>query len=187
MKNIRPMKSGPVTTSMPTGNWTVPTGGAGTAPGAHHPSASAARGKAPRQSMPAAAMPGATAAQDLVLTPGGYRHRSLVHRIEAGHAVRASAGRLQKVHNSGRVVADLGPLHTRLDRDPLMPKNVSRFPGKKPALGSGWIVYADWSNATGNAITSFETSWTVPPEPTTQSGQTIFLFNGIQNSTMIYQ
>ena len=33
----------------------------------------------------------------------------------------------------------------------------------------------------------FKTTWVVPPAPSTQSGQTIFLFNGIQNSTMIYQ
>ena len=31
------------------------------------------------------------------------------------------------------------------------------------------------------------TEWTVPPAPATQNGQTIFLFPGIQNSTMIYQ
>lgn len=34
---------------------------------------------------------------------------------------------------------------------------------------------------------SFRTTWTVPPAPSTNSGQTIFLFNGIENATMIYQ
>lgn len=33
----------------------------------------------------------------------------------------------------------------------------------------------------------FATSWVVPPPPATQNGQTIFLFSGIQNATMIYQ
>src|ERR1700735_749232 len=59
--------------------------------------------------------------------------------------------------------------------------------GKVPALGSGWITYAYWNNSTGKPITSFRTNWVVPPVPATDSGQTIFLFNGIQNSTMIYQ
>jgi hypothetical protein len=53
-------------------------------------------------------------------------------------------------------------------------------------LASGWIAYAYWSNETGSPIT-FQTSWRVPPVPSTQNGQVIFLFNGIQNSTMIYQ
>ena len=57
----------------------------------------------------------------------------------------------------------------------------------KAALGSGSIAYAFWSNKTGHPISSFRTTWAVPPVPKTRSGQTIFLFNGIQNSTMIYQ
>ena len=56
-----------------------------------------------------------------------------------------------------------------------------------PAFGSGWIAYGGWTDNTGFAITNFQTTWKVPPPPTTSSGQTIFLFNGIQNSTMIYQ
>jgi hypothetical protein len=50
-----------------------------------------------------------------------------------------------------------------------------------PALGSGWIVYTYWNNGMGRPITSFLTTWEVPPVPATSSGQTIFLFNGIQN------
>src|SRR5262249_25417780 len=52
-------------------------------------------------------------------------------------------------------------------------------PGQVPGFGSGWIAYADWQNDSGNPVTSFSTTWTVPPEPATKSGQTIFLFNGI--------
>jgi hypothetical protein len=50
-----------------------------------------------------------------------------------------------------------------------------------PALGSGWIAYTYWNNGTGNSITSFETTWEVPPPPASDSGQLIYLFNGIQN------
>ncbi|HYW48396.1 MAG TPA: hypothetical protein VE959_36365 [Bryobacteraceae bacterium] len=76
-----------------------------------------------------------------------------------------------------------------------MPLNVVTRPpeGEKaaipivPAFGSGWIVYTGWTNGTGNPISSFRTTWVVPPFPMTQSGQLLFLFNGIQNSSMIYQ
>jgi len=130
--------------------------------------------------------------EELVLTPGGFRPKSQVQHIEPGHVLRMSAtGTLQKVHSSGKVVGDFGPITYRPADEPLMPKNV-HIPAlakaaKVPAFGSGWISYAFWNNNTGHAITSFATTWVVPPEPSTQSGQTIFLFNGIQNSSMIYQ
>ena len=88
---------------------------------------------------------------------------------------------------SGAMVADHGAIPRRPGNKPLMPGNVARRGDAVPALGSGWIVYADWSNNTGTPVSYFSTTWTVPPAPATQSGQTIFLFNGIQNSTMIYQ
>jgi hypothetical protein len=70
---------------------------------------------------------------------------------------------------------------------PLMPENVMRAPGRVARLGSGWIAFASWSNRTRQPVTRFTTTWTVPAAPSTHSDQTIFLFNGIQNSTMIYQ
>jgi hypothetical protein len=45
--------------------------------------------------------------------------------------------------------------------------------------GDGWIAAAYWNNETGRVISSLTTTWEVPPEPTTQSGQLIYLFNGI--------
>jgi hypothetical protein len=85
------------------------------------------------------------------------------------------------------MVADLRQIPLRPGREPLMPMNVFRPEAISPALGSGWITYAYWNNNTGQPISSFSTTWVVPPVPATQSGQIIFLFNGIQNSTMIYQ
>lgn len=104
---------------------------------------------------------------NLVLTPGGYRPRSLVHTVEEGHGLRAAGGVVRTVDASKNVTLDLLGVT-------LQPENV-------PALGSGWIAYAYWNNGTGRSILSFRTTWTVPQSPTTQSGQTIFLFNGIQN------
>lgn len=131
--------------------------------------------------------PAPTASGELVLTPGGYRHRSLVHEIGPDHVLDQSGGTMKQLHISGREVADFGPIAPRDANRPLMPANVALQPGVVPALGSGWIAYADWSNTTGNSVTRFETTWIVPPAPSTDHGQTIFLFNGIQNSTMIYQ
>jgi hypothetical protein len=125
--------------------------------------------------------------EEQVLTPGGYRPKSQVHLIEAGNSLRMQAGRAQKIHPSGDMLADFGAIAPRAGGRPLMPENVFVPEGITPSLGSGWISYAYWSNNSGQPISSFRTTWVVPPEPATQSGQTIFLFNGIQNATMIYQ
>jgi|GEM_PF-766188 len=126
-------------------------------------------------------------AAGLVLTPGGYRDKSLVHHIPPDQKIDLSTGRLRVLHALGHEVADFGPLQARPRGTPLMPRNVALHPDLKPALGSGWIVYAYWSNGTGTPVSRFATTWVVPPAPATDHGQTIFLFNGIQNSTMIYQ
>jgi len=104
---------------------------------------------------------------DIVLTPGGFRPRSLVHKVESGLGLRGGDGHV-----------DLIDLTTeRVIKTPL----VSRTPQEIPALGSGWIVYTYWNNGTGRPISVFKTTWTVPAVPKTEGGQTIFLFNGIQN------
>lgn len=104
-------------------------------------------------------------ASNLVLTPGGFRHSSLVHRVEPGHAVHFSEGKTRLRNLATGAMIDV-PEH-------------KIQPGDVPGFGSGWIADAFWQNATGNPVTSFKTTWRVPPAPATSSGQTIFLFNGI--------
>ncbi|MGA3198200.1 MAG: hypothetical protein ABSD89_02215 [Halobacteriota archaeon] len=126
-------------------------------------------------------------ANDVVLTPGGWRARFLVHLIEPDHVLRVEDGLLQKRDPSGRVVAEFGQIQPSQTEEPLMPISVALKPWEVSALGSGWIEYAFWNNNTGTPVSHFEVTLTVPPAPSAQEGQTIFLFNGIQNSTMIYQ
>jgi hypothetical protein len=125
--------------------------------------------------------------QEYVLTPGGYRRRSQVHLLEGGALVDMADFHVRSLHPSGAVLADFGHLEVRSDEHPLQPGSIVHPPTLVPAFGTGWITDAGWSNNTGSPITSFSTTWVVPPAPTTQSNQVIFLFNGIQNSTMIYQ
>ena len=128
--------------------------------------------------------------ENLVLTPGGYRDPALVHHVAADTTIDASAGRLRQLSSSGAVLVDHGPALVRAAGRPLQPLNIhvpAPAEGVVPAFGSGWITYASWTNSTGSPVTRFATDWRVPAAPATANGQTIFLFNGIQNSTMIYQ
>lgn len=107
-------------------------------------------------------------AEDLVLTPGGMRPRNLVKRVQRGFGVHVAVGGVAHA------------LDMALAKPPKLPQ-IELKHGAVSALGSGWIAYAAWNNGTGRTITSFETTWDVPPPPATISGQTIFLFSGIQN------
>jgi hypothetical protein len=109
----------------------------------------------------------ANLAENLVLTPGGFRPRSLVHRVGPRHALRALAGRMVMINLSTDAVVDV--------------PRASVDPQTIPALGSGWIAYAYWNNGSGLPLSTFQATWQVPPPPATPSNQTIFLFNGIEN------
>jgi hypothetical protein len=103
-----------------------------------------------------------------VLTPGGFRHPALVHRIDAGHVIDAASSRLRLLRRDADEVVEV--------------PHVSVQPGDVPGFGTGWITYAYWQNRTGQPVTDFITRWRVPKAPTSSSGQTIFLFNGIDPS-----
>jgi hypothetical protein len=122
-----------------------------------------------------------------VITPGGVRHSSLVHRIQPGHTIDGTAGRLRLFDHQAKLVTDFGALAARPLHQSLMPGNVMHPHVTVPGLQTGWISFAEWFNNTGHPITLFRSTWVVPPPPATSSGQLIYLFNGIQNSTMIYQ
>ena len=127
-------------------------------------------------------------ADDLVLTPGGYRSKSLVHSVAPGNVLDYSGVKVRILKgDTGELVQELEAIPGRPPGKFLMPDNVFVPEERVPGLQQGWIVSAAWTNPSTSPITSFRTKWTVPPPPLTDSGQLIFLFNGVQNSTMIYQ
>ncbi|HVB63605.1 MAG TPA: hypothetical protein VNE17_02665, partial [Nitrolancea sp.] len=127
--------------------------------------------------------------QDMVITPGGPRSKSQVHLIEPDHILDLSGDRIRQLHPSGEVIADYGEIASHAINSRVGLRERQLQPGPAPALGSGWITYTSWTNATGTPISSFSTTWTVPPAPATQSGQLIYLFNGIEDAgfNWIYQ
>ena len=116
----------------------------------------------------------AAVAPDIVVTPGGPRQRSLINHVESGSTLRVDAGDWKIMDARGAVVKRIVP--------PVLEKSETfdLAAGKPPGLGTGWICATFWNNNTGSPIASVQTTWTVPPFPTTQSGQLIYLFNGVQ-------
>ena len=105
-----------------------------------------------------------------VLTPGGYRHPSIVHHVSRGHRIRRRKDQLQVVHRgTQRIVAR---------------HDVALSGAPIPGLGTGWVTFATWQNAGSAPISQIATDWTVPNPPSTgDSSQTIFLFDALQNAS----
>ncbi len=113
---------------------------------------------------------------DLVLTPGGKRSRRLVRQVSPGQAVRVDSVDPGFAVHVAEGKNQLRNLATGSLVELVAPKFL---PGQVPGFGSGWIADAFWQNEIGKPVTSFKTTWKVPSAPKSSSGQTIFLFNGI--------
>lgn len=132
---------------------------------------------------------GPQARQKMVITPGGLRPIENVHLIESGYHVSGKNGLLRKIETaSGRVIQEFGPINTEkaITRKALREQRRSIAP---QPLTDQWIVYAGWTNGTGNPINYFATEWQVPPPPASQDNQLIYLFNGMEDAayTVILQ
>ncbi|KAJ7833674.1 hypothetical protein B0H13DRAFT_1914451 [Mycena leptocephala] len=103
-------------------------------------------------------------------TPGGFRPNANMTQIPVGGKILHVGENIHVLDAAGNVV------HI---------KTPTRRPTKTTAIKpeeTGWVAYTSWLN-NGPAIGSFKTTWSVPPVPATEHGQTIFLFNSIEPGT----
>jgi len=110
---------------------------------------------------------------DLTLTPFGYMPRQCVHGVGDGaHVDTLPDGSLVVMHNG--VVSQIPRCHTN--------EHIVSRAARKGRLGlpSGWAAYANWN--TPSEVTGYLGTWTVPPKPSDQQIQTLFLFTGLQNA-----
>jgi len=129
--------------------------------------------------------PGTTAASSsVVYTPFGPRRASDVIHLEAGYHLRWDGDHLLKVDRSGNAVLDLGrqePLSylRKTERGVRMIDEDKEGAPPVPTLGSGWIT--DGSLPQQSPVTYFATTWIVPTTPPANDGQTLYLFNGLED------
>ncbi|KAJ7732984.1 hypothetical protein B0H16DRAFT_171935 [Mycena metata] len=103
-----------------------------------------------------------------VLAPGGYRANTNIHEVPAGGSLARVGSEIHVLDAEGTVV------HVATAGAP------TRVKSAVSPLETGWITYASWLNTGSSPISSFTTTWTVPPVPATNHDQTIFLFNSIE-------
>jgi hypothetical protein len=101
--------------------------------------------------------------------------------VESGYHLLIKNGHLWKTATAtGKAVQDFGevsrPVVASGTKEPAGGKNFI----PQPALT--WQTYAQWQNTSGTPISSFSTTYTVPPAPTGEDYQTIFIFNGLSQA-----
>ncbi len=151
-----------------------------------------------RSPLGAKVSPAGAKTSDFVVTPGGLRHRSLVHKVvpKATKPVLSDNDRARTIaHLSSRKIRALNS--TAFGSPAVGPASNSALASVTadsskpappvPAGSNGWIMYSYWNNNSGQPLIHLTTTWTVPPPPENEDGQTIYIFNGIQNNYWILQ
>ncbi|KAF7313105.1 hypothetical protein MKEN_00996400 [Mycena kentingensis (nom. inval.)] len=114
------------------------------------------------------------AESDMVLTPGGYQPRSNFHPIPKGARIAHVGSNLHVVASNGTILKVVPA--TKKPR-PAAAKNTT-IPAQ-----SGWISFVSWLDTSTDPIDPieiFKAEWDVPPLPAVYSGQTIFMFPGLE-------
>ncbi len=113
---------------------------------------------------------------DYVITPFGYFHASCVKQLAKGDAVRQDANAVQHADGS---FEDVRPCaHPQFNPKGELTAN-NGTPVKQPTIGHAWIEYS--SVTTGTSFGELVAEWTVPPTPSINNGQTVYLFPGMED------
>jgi hypothetical protein len=107
--------------------------------------------------------------EEMVLTPAGKLPISRVHRIPQG-------GRVAHVGNEIHLIDANNNIIFRT----VVPGISDSNSKSRNAEETGSTTYAYWTHDGSPPIDTFLTTWTVPSDPTTDNGQTVFLFNSIK-------
>jgi hypothetical protein len=120
-----------------------------------------------------------------VITPFGYFHASCVRSLASGETVLAD-GRVQHRDGTEDAIAPVcGYAHYTAHGEVVSAHQSSAeprsdSPAYSPTIGHSWIE--DGSATTSTSYGKLTASWVVPPAPTTNDGQTVYLFPGLMDS-----
>jgi hypothetical protein len=118
----------------------------------------------------------ASVPRDYVVTPFGYFHPSCVTPVGEGDTVRQDENAIQ--HSDGTYD------NIRVCAYPHYKANGEKVTGdvravKEPTISHAWVESA--STTTNTSFGALSAYWNVPAAPTTNDGQTLFLFPGMED------
>lgn len=119
----------------------------------------------------------ATVPADYVITPFGYFHPSCVVHLGNGDVVRQDENAIQHADGIYENIPKCAYAHYKANGEKVI--GDERTAGKQPKISHAWVEYA--STTTSTSFGYLYAHWNVPPAPTTNDGQTVFLFPGLED------
>lgn len=118
----------------------------------------------------------ATVPANYVITPFGYFDPSCVTHLAEGDEVRQDENIIQHANGSFNNIHVCAYPHYTADGE----KVTGDVQGaKQPTIGHAWVEYA--GTTTSSSYGYMYAYWNVPPAPSTNHGQTVYLFNGMED------
>lgn len=113
---------------------------------------------------------------DYVITPYGYFHPSCVMHLGKGDEVRHDTNTIQHANGASEPIHVCAFPHFKADGTKVMgdEKGVA-----DPSIGHAWVEYA--STTTTTSYGYMYAYWNVPSAPSTNDGQTVYLFPGMED------
>jgi hypothetical protein len=126
---------------------------------------------------------------DYIVTPHGYFHASCVHEVEDGATAQSDGS----IRHADGTVSNFGLCaYPRYDRNGVAVASTTTY-GEQTArravardsTSTNASHYIEYSNQFTSSVGYLSATWTVPSNPVTSSGQTVYFFPGAQQSTII--
>lgn len=114
---------------------------------------------------------------DYVITPFGYFHPSCVAHVANGDVVRQDENAIQRANGAYENIPVCAYAHYKADGQKV--SGDERAGGKQPTISHAWIEYA--STTTSTSFGYLYAHWNVPPAPSNNDGQTVYLFPGLED------
>jgi len=118
----------------------------------------------------------ATVPADFVITPFGYFHPSCVTHLAKGDAVRQDENTIRHANGISENIHVCTFPHFKANGEKITGDERAV---KDPSIGHAWMEYA--STTTSSSFGELSAYWNVPPAPSTNHGQTVYLFPGMED------
>lgn len=119
----------------------------------------------------------ATVPEGYVVTPFGYAHPSCVRQLAEGDTSQLDRGVIQHANGSReKLQACSYPRYTAKGE----PASISATPGPESPTINGWVESTQ--AVTNTSYGEVYSLWTVPPAPTSNDGQTVYFFPGLEDT-----
>ncbi|MFC5863541.1 hypothetical protein ACFPT7_14640 [Acidicapsa dinghuensis] len=125
---------------------------------------------------PAGQMRPATVPAEYVITPYGYFHPSCVQHLNKGDEVRKNENAIRHADGTYSDIQSCSFAHFDAKGQKVSEEASAT---KEPTISHAWVEYA--GTTTSSSFGELVAEWTVPPAPSANNGQTVYLFPGLED------